>query len=356
MRYLIVPFYLFSIMSLSILIGSDLSDVEAKGGSFLWSDDFDQRSLSELEASGWTTTHRDGVAFGSGGVILNGTSADTPIHYPGLTGVVGSDWKVEVRARWLGAGHSGLNVFVYTESHSYGFSADGYYNNFALYRDDRKELQFGSYTEKKGEWAILSMVKEGDTISMFFQGELKNRFVEQIAPLSKVTGVALISPWRGDSEYDYIGIGLPRDEGSSDGILGVPIPIVLIGGGLVGALVAGGAVLTYFLVSSGAGSAAGAAGSAAGGAAVAATPPAFTPPVTTPPPTPASTTGTGAPVQTTPAPDTGGEPASMGQIVDDLNPTVPSTQNLESPNVQVPQDSGGFWHFFTDLWTSIWGN
>lgn len=353
MRYLIVTLFLFSVISISILIGSDVTDVEAKTGSSIWKDDFNYSSLSGMENAGWTSTNRDGVSFGSNGVILNGSSQDTAIHHASPTNIIALDWKVEVRVRWLGLGHSGLNVFVYTQNHSYGLSADGYYNIFKLYRDDRTAREFGSYTEKKGEWVTISMVKRGDTISLFFQGKFIERYVEQLSPNSKLMSIGMISPWRGNSEYDYVKIDLPKDDGSSDGIFGLPTPLVLIGGGLVGALVAGGGVVAYILLSGGSAGTAAAGSSATTGGAIAATPPAsVTPPVTATPPSPATTTGTGSPVQTTQGSGAGPDV----QPFQDLHGTVPSTESLESPMDQGPQDSGTFWQFFQDLWTSLWGS
>lgn len=78
----------------------------------------------------------------------------------------------------------------------------------------------------------------------------------------------------------------------------------------------------------------------------------ITPPVTATPPSPASTTGTGSPVQTTQGSGSGPDV----QPFQDFNESVPSTESIESPMDQGPQDSGNFWDFFQDLWTSLWGS
>jgi hypothetical protein len=238
-------------------------------------------------------------------------------------------------------------VFVHTQNHSYGLSADGYYDLFKLYRDDRTEREFGSYTEKKGEWVTISMMKRGDTISLLFQGKLIERYVEQVSPSSKLMSVAMISPWKGNSEYDYVKIDLPNEDGPSDGVFGLPTPVVLIGGGLVGALVAGGGALAFILLGGGSAGTAAAGGSAAAGGAAATTPAAVAPPVTATPPSHVSTTGTGSPVQTTQGPEV--------QPFEDLHGTVPNTGSLTQPIDQAPDDSGGFFNFFDNLWSSLWG-
>jgi hypothetical protein len=178
------------------------------------------------------------------------------------------DWKAEVRCMWLGQGHSVLSVFVYTEGHSYGWAADGYYKEFSIYRDSQKVLHFGNYAEKSGEYVVLTMVREGNTFSFYFNGNLINTYTEQDTAPSKVTSLALVSPWRGDAKYDYYQIGEPNavvvPSNPSEVTNSFPLVPVLIGGGITAAVV-GGIVVYYFFVAGG--HAGASAGSSAGGVA-----------------------------------------------------------------------------------------
>jgi hypothetical protein len=111
------------------------------------------------------------------------------------------------------------------------------------------------------------MVREANTFSLYFNGELKNTYTEEDTQQSAATGIALVSPWRGDAKYDYYQLGEPtavftssNPTGSTDSFPMVPVLV----GGVIAAVVVGGILVYYFVI---AGSSAGAsAGSAAAGA------------------------------------------------------------------------------------------
>ena len=113
------------------------------------------------------------------------------------------DWKVEARSRWTMGSHSGNNVGVVTEKHSYLFSADGWYSVFAFYRDGQKILTFGNYQEKSNEWITLRMEKNGNQINMYFNDQLENSYSETDATPSQLIGLDSVAPWHGGAEYDY---------------------------------------------------------------------------------------------------------------------------------------------------------
>jgi hypothetical protein len=237
---------------------------EAQESTFRWIDDFKYGSIQQLQNAGWTISASEGVTINSNGVILNGTNGDVSIHYanPFPAGI--TDWKIEVKSKWLGQGHSVLSAFIQTEKHSYGFAADGYYKEFTLYRDDQKILHFGNYQEQSNEWITLTMVKQGTTISMFSNGNLINTYNEEDNQLSQAIGASLVSPWKGNAEYDYIMVGNPDAESPTSGVSsqpnqpGLPTSAIYIGGGIAAILV-GGTAVYYFMVAGGsAGASAGA--------------------------------------------------------------------------------------------------
>jgi len=166
---------------------------------------------------------------------------------------------------WLGQGHSVLSVFVYTVEHSYGWAADGYYKEFSFYRDSQKILHFGNYAEKANEYVTLTMVRDGNIFSFYFNGNLINTYTEEDTSPSKVTSLALVSPWRGDAKYAYFQMSEPNavvvPSNSSEVTSGFPLVPVLIGGGITAAVVGGVAVYYFFI----AGGSSASAGESAGG-------------------------------------------------------------------------------------------
>jgi hypothetical protein len=232
--------------------------VSAQTGQVYFKEDFNYANLDQMQAAGWTFTRPAGISVGSGAVVLDGTGGDCAIHYNNhfQTGIF--DWKVESKSMWLGQGHSTNGVYVSTERHSYSFSADGYYDEFAFYRDNVKILHFGIYQETANQYFVMTMVRQANTFSLYFNGELKNTYVEEDTQQSAATGMALVSPWRGDAKYDYYMLGEPNAAFTSSNPSATPqvstdsFPLVpvLVGGGIA-ALVVGGVVVYYFFIAGG---------------------------------------------------------------------------------------------------------
>ena len=253
-------FFAFLLFSLSFA-----SLVSAQAGQVYFNEEFNYSSLDQMQAAGWTFTRPAGISVSSSAVTLDGTGGDCAMSRAASFSSAVYDWKAEVRCMWLGQGHSVLSVFVYTEGHSYGWAADGYYKEFSFYRDSQKVLHFGNYAEKSGEYVVLTMVREGNTFSFYFNGNLINTYTEEDTAPSKVTNLALVSPWRGDAKYDYYMLSeptavMPSTQPTQESAF--PTNTVLIGGGIA-ALVVGGIVVYYFLIAGG--SAGASSGSAAAG-------------------------------------------------------------------------------------------
>jgi hypothetical protein len=237
----------------------------AQTGNIYFKEDFNYSSLDQMQATDWAFTRPAGISVAAGAVTLDGADGDCSMHRAVSFSSNVYDWKAEVRSMWLGQRHSVLSVFVGTERHSYGFAVDGYYKEFSFYRDSQKVLHFGIYGEQANAYVVLSMVREGNTFSFYFNGELKNTYTEQDTLPSKITSVDLVSPWRGDAKYDYYQIGepnavfesstfTPAPSGATDSFPMIP---VLIGGGIT-AVIIGGIVVYYFFVAGGSSASAGA--------------------------------------------------------------------------------------------------
>jgi outer membrane protein assembly factor BamB len=195
---------LFGLLVALTLVFSFAALAKGQTETSVWRDDMSYSSFSQLQAGGWSSEHQVGVSFSASGVILDGSQGDTAIHYLNRFPSGIYDWKVEDKSRWTIGSHSGNNVGAVTEKHSYVFSADGWYNVFAFYRDGQKILTFGSYQEKSNEWIILRMEKHGNQISMYFNDQLQNSYTEVDSVPSQIVTVDLVSPWLGGAEYDYI--------------------------------------------------------------------------------------------------------------------------------------------------------
>jgi hypothetical protein len=233
----------------------------AQTGSVYFKKEFNYISSDQMQTAGWAFTRPAGISLSENAVILDGTGGDCSVHYTTSFSNPVYDWKAEVRGMWLGHGHSVLSVFVYTEKHSYGWAADGYYKYFSLYRDSQKILHFGNYQETANQYVTLTMIRQGDTFSFYFNGELINTYTEQDTNASKVISVDLVSPWRGDAKYDYFQVGEPNavfpTSTPAESTNSFPMFPVVIGGGITAAIV-GGIVIYYFFVAGGSGASAGA--------------------------------------------------------------------------------------------------
>jgi hypothetical protein len=236
--------------------------VQAQSESSIWRDDMNYQSLDQLQTAGWTITHQVGVSFTGSAIVLDGTQEDTAVHYSQHfpSGIL--NWKVEDRSRWTLGSHCGNSVTAITNRHSYTFMADGWYNNYAFYRDGQKTT-FGSFQENKNEWFTLSLEKQGNQINMYYNGELKSTYTETDTSNSLLIGVDAVSPWRGGSEYDYFEVLSMSTSTTEPQTSLLSNSIVL--GGIIGAVGVGVAGVLYFFVLGGSG-AAGSSGGAVEGA------------------------------------------------------------------------------------------
>lgn len=207
---------LIGLLAFTLLISSFFTITNAQNKNSIWRDDMNYSSSSQLETAGWTLQHQEGISFTTDGIVLGGANGDTAIHYSNKFPSGINDWIVEVRSRWVSGSHSGNGVSAVTNQHSYGFSADGWYSNFAFYRDNQKILTFGSYQEQSNQWLTLKMEKNGNKIDMYFNDVLQNSYTESDTTPSQIIGVNLISPWLGAAEIDYYQLSTIKQAATAD--------------------------------------------------------------------------------------------------------------------------------------------
>jgi hypothetical protein len=223
---------------------------------YSWKDDFSYSSLQEMQNAGWILENPSGTRMESEGVVIDGTGADTVIRYRDFPDDI-EEWSVETRSMWLGVGHSGPGLNVITEKHTYGASADGWYNDLNFDRDG-EVINVGSYTEQANVWVTMTLIKKDDNIKMYFNGELVYTYVERDTSSSELIGVDRIAPWHGVMLYDYYQVKGPDVLVSSD----FPVLYVAVGGA-IGAIVVIGAVVYFFFISGSAATVAATAGATA---------------------------------------------------------------------------------------------
>jgi outer membrane protein assembly factor BamB len=195
---------LIGLLILVALVCSSLAFARGQTENSVWKEDFNYSSYDQMVTAGWSSQHAAGVGFTSTGVVLDGTSGDTSIALSNKFPSGINDWTVVDRSRWTIGSHSGNNVGAATDKHSYLFAADGWYSEFAFYRDGQKILTFGNYQEKSNEWMLLRMEKQGNRVDMYFNEQLQNSYNETDQSPSQLVGVSSVAPWLGGAEYDYI--------------------------------------------------------------------------------------------------------------------------------------------------------
>lgn len=161
----------------------------------------DYANLNEMTAAGWTIDVPAFTYLNQSSVVLNFTSPATSIHYRGFpSGIL--NWKAETRGMWTTGSGGSVGVNVVTDAHSYGYSLDGWYNEFEFYLDSVKVLSFGTMALERYHWYVMSMEKTGNTLNFYLNGQLVNTYVDNSTP-SQAVGMDSVSPWQSATQYDY---------------------------------------------------------------------------------------------------------------------------------------------------------
>lgn len=168
---------------------------------FSWTDHMDYVSLAEMEAGGWIINTPDHTFLNQSSVVLEFVEPPTAIYHRGFPSGI-YDWRSEVRGMWTEGSGGGIGVSIVTENHSYGWSLDGWYSHFALYRDSTVVMEFGSITLVRYQWYIMTMEMRGGNLSFYLNGEFVDSYTES-SPSSQVVGMDSVSPWISSTQYDY---------------------------------------------------------------------------------------------------------------------------------------------------------
>jgi hypothetical protein len=229
------------LFSALFIVSSLILVANVRAADFSWKDDFNYASLQEMQTAGWILENPSGTRLESGGVVIDGTKTDTVIRFRDFPSGI-TDWSVETKSMWLGVGHSAPGLNVITKKHTYSAHADGWYDVLVFNRDGQ-DIHVGSYTEQANTWVTISLIKKGDNIKMYFNGELVYTYIEKDLSSSELVGVDRIAPWKGVMLYDYYQVG-SADIVPSTGDF--PIFYVGVVGGSVAVVVVGAAVYFFF--------------------------------------------------------------------------------------------------------------
>jgi len=178
-----------------------------------WGTDFTFKDLNEMTSEGWTLTRPAGTSLVTGGgVILDASEGLTEIGYYEEIPSDIYDWKVDVKGMWIGGGHSGINVKLITERHTYIWSVDGEKSQYVFLRDNTRIFTIDGYVEKTNENVYLTIEKNSGNIGLYSNGKFIKSYFEQDTQPSLVTGVSFNSgSWTGSrAQYVYAGAFVPQ--------------------------------------------------------------------------------------------------------------------------------------------------
>jgi len=191
-----------------------LSDYQSVQVTLPWRDDFNYNSVDEMKTAGWNLGGGESLTtVGSGVVTLDNNGAvGVSIYFDGRFPSGITDFKVETRGMWVGRSYDTLQIVAKTTRHVYLWSADGYYSMYYFARDEVKSPFVDGYTPQMNTWMTLAIEKRGNTFYMYYNGELKNTYVEADATPDALLGVGIRSGWVSTTEYDYISVIAPATE------------------------------------------------------------------------------------------------------------------------------------------------
>jgi outer membrane protein assembly factor BamB len=220
-----------------VYIGSYDSKMYAFGApdGRAWGTDFNYKDLDEMRYEGWTVLRPTGTTLVPGnGVILDGNGGATEIGYIEDIPLDIFDWKIDVKGMWLGGtGHSGINVKMVTEKHTYIWAVDGAIGQYVFYRDGSKTLGVEGYVEKINENVYLTIEKNGSIVSLYSNGKFIKNFLESDTLPSRVTGVTLSSPSGSKNQYTYVGAFVPEAKAEPTPPTEYTLTVTATGSGLV---------------------------------------------------------------------------------------------------------------------------
>ncbi len=186
---------------------------------------FNFTDVDEMISEGWTVTKPEQtILYPDKGVMIDGTQGVAEITYSVDVSEDIYDWKIDVKAAWLGAGHSRINIQMMTERHSYIWAVDGGNQRYILLRDSSTAKTAPGYTEKDGEPVYLTIMRIGNIFTLYSNGEHIASYIEPDNAPSRVTAVSLTSPADTKHQYIYMSAYTPNP---NEGITPTPVSYTL---------------------------------------------------------------------------------------------------------------------------------
>jgi len=169
---------------------------------FPFHDDFSYSALDQLYSAGWFVCS-DGAPsyYRIGGGVVTLTDDGTAGGAVCLNAPLGiTNWSYSTRVAWVGGSVGSEGLAVFTKSHTYGWLADGYYNQFLLIRDSAQILKVPGYQPQLDAFHDLRLDAQDGLLSAYFDGRLIGTYQES----DPTTAVALDLPasWNAIDAYD----------------------------------------------------------------------------------------------------------------------------------------------------------
>jgi hypothetical protein len=193
-----------------------------------WADEFRYASVSNFVNAGWVLLgYSDLISFPGNGIQLdNDGSRGITILHSGFPIAI-HDWKAEASVEWVGRNYGSSGVEVKTTTHSYNWGGDGFYPEFALYRDGIKVLRFAGYQPREGTPMNFAIEMKGNTLSLIFNGNMLNSYTE-LDSTGELSGVILHSGWLSTIVYNILEISGVIEERNAQTISSKPTTQQLI--------------------------------------------------------------------------------------------------------------------------------
>ena len=173
---------------------------------YQWSDPLQYTGASDFQQAGWEIVGPANlVSFPGNGVQLDndGSSTVTIAHSDFPTSIY--NWNVGVEGIWIGRQYGSIQIGVQTTTHTYIWGGDGFYSEYALYRDGVKVLRFGDYAPHMKMTYDFAIEKNGNSILLYFNNTVINTYNET-DPSGELEGIYLPSGFLSTVLYDNVAI------------------------------------------------------------------------------------------------------------------------------------------------------
>jgi hypothetical protein len=140
---------------------------------FQFQDNFNYGQASQMPPIGYNTFGNQSMAGGVLTLSNNGTTGSFASWTKVSSGV--NQWTVSENAKWVSGSNSlygTLDLVANTTSHTYTWAADGFYNQYILYRDGQIMIRANGYAPQLNVTHVLRMDMLSSTLYLFFDGNI----------------------------------------------------------------------------------------------------------------------------------------------------------------------------------------